>query len=60
MAEDVAGLEVEYQKSLARAAELKVPLDRAWGIGSGKDMTRRQNSCSVRPRIKNLIELKSV
>ena len=36
MAEDVAALEAEYQKSLARAAELKVQLDRARGIASGK------------------------
>ena len=36
MAEDLAALEAEYQKSLSRAAELKVQLDRARGIASGR------------------------
>lgn len=36
MVEDLAVLEAEYQKSLSRAAELKVQLDRARGIASGR------------------------
>lgn len=36
MSQDVAALQVEYEKSLSRAAELKVQLDRARGIASGK------------------------
>ena len=39
MKPDVLALEVEYQKSLSRAAELKVQLDRARGIASGKVVT---------------------
>ena len=36
MKPDLVGLQAEYEKSLARAAELKVELDRARGIASGK------------------------
>ena len=36
MSEDLASLEAEYQKSLVRAAELKVQLDRARGMVTEK------------------------
>ena len=36
MKPDLVGLQAEYEKSLSRAAELKVQLDRAAGIASGK------------------------
>ena len=36
MKPDLAALEAEYEKTLSRAAELKVQLDRARGMASGK------------------------